>query len=301
MRDATFVLGTQLMLVTATICGCGDSEPAENYALRPDMILFSPMFSAYGGSQTYSLTPYVPVADPATKDSDPVMAATIKWQVDATHAKQDVYADIPGAIKLTTKAAGKTKVSMTATTASGAKIRSESMLNITKASDDQWALGDARYGGGVNIDFTMLGPRNMMAPSMGGGSCGLPFDILSALPKEASCTNCHNTSASAIAVEHTPTQTAGYSDEQLIAIFTQGQKPAGYTFNSFFLKMLPQPDCVYSMFHTWTMDESTKQGIVLKLRSLPPQKQEAIDLAKIVQMFGGMRPPPSGAAGTPSM
>jgi hypothetical protein len=39
------------------------------------------MYSAFGGNQTYSLTPYLPAADPAVKDSDPVMAATIKWQV----------------------------------------------------------------------------------------------------------------------------------------------------------------------------------------------------------------------------
>ena len=101
-------------------------------------------------------------------------------------------------------------------------------------------------------------------------------------------------------MEHTPRQTAGYSDDQLIAIFTQGQKPAGYQFNSVFLKMLPQPDCVYAMFHTWQIDEDTKRGIVLKLRSIPPKKQEAVDLAKLIQMARANMPA-AGAAGAPSM
>ena len=102
-------------------------------------------------------------------------------------------------------------------------------------------------------------------------------------------------------MEHTPTQTAGYADDQLIAIFTAGQKPAGYQFNSPLLKMLPQPDCVYSMFHTWTIDDETKRGIVLKLRSIEPKKQAQLDLAKLIQMGQMARQAAmAGAAGTPA-
>jgi hypothetical protein len=278
----------QTLLLCAAIAGCGGSdEPdAPTGVLRPGLIQFSPMYSAFGGAQTYSLTPYVPSADPASKDSDPVMVSTIKWTVDGAFAKQDPFADLPGGIKLTTKKTGKTTVSLTATTAAGTKVRAESALTIGAASDDDWAKGDMRYSGGMTIDFAaMFRNGAMMMPTASGmGVCGLPFNIMASIPKEASCTNCHNTGANAIAVEHTPTQTAGYSDEQLISIFTQGQKPAGYAFNSVFLKMLPQPDCVYAMFHTWQIDEDTKRGIVLKLRSIEPKKQEAVDFAKLIQM-----------------
>jgi hypothetical protein len=284
------------MLLCAAIAGCGGSDDAKapEGTLRANLIQFTPMHSAFGGAQNYSLTPFVPSADPASKDSDPVMAATIKWNVDGAFAKQDPFAEIPGAIKLTTKKTGTTTVSLTATTASGAKVRGESKLTITPASDEEWAKGDMRYSGGANIDFRAMFGGAMMMPG-GPGVCGLPFNIMAMLPKDASCTNCHNTSASAIAVEHTPTQTAGYSDEQLVSIFTQGQKPAGYQFNSVFLKMLPQPDCVYAMFHTWQIDEETKKGIILKLRSIEPKKQAELDLAKLIQMarmsmMGGAAP-----------
>ena len=285
------------MLLCAAIAGCGGSdEKAPEGTLRQNLIQFSQTaYSAFGGAQNYSLTPFVPSADPASKDSDPVMAATIKWDVDGAFVKQEPFTDIPGAIKLTTKKAGTTKVSLTATTASGAKVRGETQLKITAASDDEWAKGDMRYSGGANIDFRSMFGGAMMMPPAGPGVCGLPFNITAMLPKDASCTNCHNTSSSAIAVEHTPTQTAGYSDEQLISIFSQGQKPAGYQFNSVFLKMLPQPDCIYAMFHTWMIDEETKKGIILKLRSIEPKKQAELDLAKLIQMarmsmMGGAAP-----------
>jgi hypothetical protein len=287
------------LLLCAAIAGCGgsDDDNKPTGTLLP-LIQFTPMYSAFGGSQTYSLTPYVPSADPASKDTDPVMAATIKWTVDGGFAKQEPFADLPGGIKLTTKKTGSTTVSLTATTAAGNKVRAESKLNISAANDEDWQKGDMRYSGGTAIDFAAMFGRGAMggmamAPS-GPGVCGLPFNINAALPKDASCTNCHNTGASAIAVEHTPTQTAGYSDEQLIAIFTQGQKPAGYQFNSVFLKMLPQPDCIYAMFHTWQIDDDTKKGIVLKLRSIEPKKQEQLDIAKLIQMarmnMGGAAP-----------
>ena len=285
------------LLLCAAVAGCGGSdEPATPPGKLLPLIQFNPsMYSAFGGAQSYSVTPYVPTADPASKDVDPVMASTIKWTVDGAFAKQDPFADLPGGIKLTTKKTGSTLVTLTATTASGTKVRAETKLNIAAANDDDWQKGDMRYSGGANIDFAAMfrGAGGMM-PAAGGGVCGLPFNITAALPKDASCTNCHNTAGNAIAVEHTPTQTAGYSDEQLVSIFTQGQKPAGYAFNSPFLKMLPQPDCVYAMFHTWQIDEETKHGIILKLRSIEPKKQEALDLAKLIQMarmnMGGAAP-----------
>jgi hypothetical protein len=58
----------------------------------------------------------------------------------------------------------------------------------------------------------------------------------------------------------------------LLAIFTQGRKPEGYAFNSAALRMQPSPDCLFSMFHMLSVDEDSQDGLVLKLRSLPPGK-----------------------------
>jgi hypothetical protein len=49
-----------------------------------------------------------------------------------------------------------------------------------------------------------------------------------------------------MAVEYAPTQTAKYSDSQLIDIVTTGAKPAGGTFVSPFLSDLPLSDCIFA-------------------------------------------------------
>jgi hypothetical protein len=124
------------------------------------------------------------------------------------------------------------------------------------------------------------------------GPCGLPVSF--AIPTDSSCANCHN-NMSMITVEHTPQQTAGYSDDDLIQIFTMGVKPMGGTFNSPFLKNIPDPNlqaCIYQSFHTWNIADDIKQGVVLKLRSIEPAPQESVD---ITRLFMNMRP--AGAAG----
>ena len=86
---------------------------------------------------------------------------------------------------------------------------------------------------------------------------------------------------SGLTIEHTPTQTAGYSNEQLVNIFTTGAKPAGGTFNSPFLRSAPMPDCIYAAFHTWEMTDDEKKGIIWKLRSIAPKVQEEIDFGRL--------------------
>ena len=135
-------------------------------------------------------------------------------------------------------------------------------------------------------------------------TCGLPVSLGDAIPKTSACGNCHN-NMSGITAEHTPEQTAGYSDDDLIQIFTQGMKPAGYTFTSNILKFVPMPDCVYKTFHTWEIDDATKKGIVWKLRSLKPMNQAPPpDPAALAAMFrmammnnGGMMPAGNSMAG----
>jgi hypothetical protein len=279
------------ILFGAALAACSSSgdDAKSDGMLRENLVAFSPMFSAYDGTHDYQLTPSVPSADPASKDSDPVDGATLKWDIDSAYAKVDPFDAIPGAVMLTTKKAGTTTVKVTATTKGGLKVKGQAMLTISQASDAEWQAGDMRYTGGTAIDFTMLRP---MMSTDGSTTCGFPINIGDQLPKTSACSNCHN-AMNAISVQHTPTQTAGYSNEQLIQIFTQGEKPAGGTFNSPFLKNLPMPDCIYKSFHTWDIDDMTKQGIVWKLRSIPPMKQSEVDFARL----RGMRPAAAAGAG----
>lgn len=278
----------KLLLSAATLVGCSSSADEPTGQLRPNLISFSPMYSAFDGTHEYAVTPSVPSAAENSMDSDPVMAATIKWEIDGAFLKRDEFPELTAASKLTTKKAGKTVVKVTAKTLGGLDVRGEAPLTISEASQAEWDAGEARYNNGMMIPWM----RPAMA-AQGEGICGLPISI--ELPTSAACGNCHN-SMNAISVEHTPTQTAGYSNEDLVNIFTTGAKPAGGTFNSPFLRMAPMPDCIYSEFHTWEMTDDEKKGIVWKLRSITPRVQAEIDFGRLAQMARAAMQANAGAA-----
>ena len=82
-------------------------------------------------------------------------------------------------------------------------------------------------------------------------------------------------------MEHTPQQTGGYSDEELVSIFTMGLKPASAKFHT------PFPETLYMQFHTWEATDDEKQGIVSYLRSLEPKTQGELDFMGLMEAFSG--------------
>jgi hypothetical protein len=110
------------------------------------------------------------------------------------------------------------------------------------------------------------------------------------------CTFCHipdgqpvmgTMDVTRIDVEHTPQQTAGFSDEDLIKIFSEGVKPQGASYRVVNAGgMIPDElaATIYQRFHKWAVDPQVRVGIVAYLRSLTPKAQGFID-------FGGLRPP----------
>jgi hypothetical protein len=275
------------MLLGAVIAGCGSSggdEPAVQ--VRQGLISFSPIYSAWDGTHDYQITPYVPLvgADPAT-GADPIDAASLKWSLNSKYVedkgpflKPDGTPGLPGARLLQTKSAGTAVIEVTGTTLGGTKVKGSTTLNIAAATAAKWQDGEDRYNSDVKVDFTSLFSG---ATAGGMGDCGLPISLKDKIPTEAACTNCHNTMASALSIQHTPTQTGGYSDGDLIQIFTQATKPAGGKFNSPALSRVPTAlaECMYKTFHTWTIADEVKEGIVYKLRSIPPATSD-IDAAR---------------------
>ena len=251
-------------------------------------VIFSPMYSAFGGEHTYQLPVTIDQAALDANGTDPVKVETINWSVDSKMVQTEPFSEIEGGVLLTTKAAGVTQIVATAETKSGRKIKGTSTLEITSATDAEWQLGQARYDNGVQIDF------GTAMPPMGGadGAPPDPMEVLNQIPKDASCGNCHN-NAMGLTVEHTPLQTGGYSDEDLIKIFTMGAKPMGAKFNSPFLKNLPVDvaTTIYESLHMWSIPAEAQQGIVLKLRSITPKVQPDIDLMRLRMM------PPTSASG----
>jgi hypothetical protein len=296
------------IVATAVLCaafaGCSSSDKSGGTGstatvLSSGLIRYAPMYSAYDdGSHDYQLPAFfvgcATDAAPTPPDgtlhgcgagtpinadgSDPLKPETAQWTVDSSAASKDAYSDttLPGSVLLTTKKAGTSKVTVTVSTKSGKKFTQTTTLQVTAATADEWTAGDARYNNNVTINLGML------MPGMG----GVPM-----IPKDASCANCHNNMAGSITVEHTPQQTAGYSDDDLIAIFTTGVKPMGATFNSpflnnAFLKSMPAlQEMIYKSFHTWTIDPDVEKGVVFKLRSIPPMAQPSIDTTRIFMMF----------------
>jgi hypothetical protein len=259
MRD-----GAKLLL-SVVLVGCTShvDEFSPDLSLA-NYILFSPMYSAFDGKHDYAVTPSVPGAAPSDA-ADPILASSIKWHLDGAFVRQDEFPELPAATKLTTKNDGVTIVGMTAKTLSGRAIRSETELIISKANQSEWDAGEARYNNGE------MSPR-MRPQSM----CGLVSGI--ELPETSACSACHNPVNPEITIEHTPTQTAGYSNDDLIQIFTQGAKSyrRGGTYNSPFLRAAPMPDCIYKELHTWEMTDDEKRGIIWKLRSIPPKHHEEL-------------------------
>ena len=259
---------TSSVLLSIMLAACrGSAEEENNASVCFGTIQFAPMYLAFGGSHSYSVTPNIPAADPASGAADPILASKTRWALDDRILEQEAFLEIPGAIKLTTRASGKTSVTAFMTSLHGHPCRWESLLSIGRASDEQWGKGDARYNRGTPGDNASLLKSLALQPTDAGETwCELPSEARSGLSKDAPCEACHEAAAARVS----PTQTAGYSDEQLRAVITEGQRPPGYAFNSAALRMHPRPDCVFAMFHKFAVDEETVEGLVLKLRSLPP-------------------------------
>jgi hypothetical protein len=207
-------------------------------------LIFKPAYSAFDGMNTYK----VPII--AMDITEPVKwTASDPSMVDLTPDAVD-FGDagaIPGrGVMVTTVKPGKVTLTATAGTACG-----QTELTIADGTPALRQVGSDRYNNGVAISFD-------------GG-------------RTPACTNCHGNTANTMFfdVQHTPQQTGGYTDEDLINIFTKGLKPPGSGCRAISCS-------AWNSFHKWDANEEETKGIVLYLRSLEPSPQGPLD-------FGGNR------------
>ena len=226
-------------------------------------IVFSPMYSGYDGQNTYRIPAIVSgVANVMWSASDPSM---VDLEPDADS----------GGVMITTRAAGKVTI-----TAKAGALSGSSELTITQFTPEDRAAGEMRYNNMIPFPMFMFDPDAGMPR---------PQDIM--IPNDLSCKNCHGSGATALDVEHTPQQTGGYSDDQLIGIITMGMKPPGAQFHT------PIPPFLYTMFHTWDATPEEKTGLVAYLRSLAPATQGMLDFGGLINMGRMGMMPPAGTAG----
>lgn len=216
-------------------------------------IVFSPMYSAYDGVHTFQVPAVVNGIDPTATQivwsaADPSMVAL---QPDPT----------TGGVMITMQKSGNTTIYAQAGTLCGA-----APLTITAATPDDWMAGSTRYNDGVTISIRNLFGGGRQSPDAGQTS------------DQYACTNCHGDTATGPYkdVAHTPEQTGGFSDTDLINIFEHGMVPQGGYFDTMILSY-----AMWQSFHKWDPGTAEK-GLVVYLRSLTPAAQNGSS------NFGGM-------------
>ncbi len=228
-------------------------------------------------------------------------------------------------IMLVTQKAGECTVTITDEKGNSGKAK----LTVTKNSPDDVDIGKERYANGIDAFNLPEGGIRLPEggfpglpeggfpeggfPRFGEGGVRFPEGGLGIMRNaNAACTFCHipdgapaaeNMMMGQVDVEHTPQQTAGYSDDDLIAIFTMAKKPAGAPYrvvNGGGLLQDSQAQLIYARFHTWEVAPETQKGIVAYLRSLTPKSQPMVDFGGLLRpggFPGGGRMAGGGAAG----
>ena len=202
-----------------------DPDDVDDGPVGDDLVLlFNPMHSAYDGEHEYK----IPAIVQGVQD--------VEWSARPADSVYLTPDSSFGGVMITTRAAGDVVIIARAGQLSGSAI-----LHITDATPDDWALGEMRYNNDIPFpEFDVPdGGFDLDGGFPDGGFDAGGFEV----PDNLSCRNCHGASAMALDVEHTPQQTGGYSDDELIKIFTIGIKPADAKFHTPFpdvdLRALP--------------------------------------------------------------
>jgi hypothetical protein len=248
-------------------------------------ITFSPMYTSFitdSTMHTFSLPAVVNNGAQVTwSSSDPSMVALAPDST--TGGVMITVLDLPDG-------GGPGTVNIVATASDG--TCGTSTLTITPAAETDWAIGNARYNDGNSVRFVFVRPDGG-APDggRGGGRGGLQFGVAdaSSTPDAGpACTNCHGLNANGPFkdVAHTPEQTAGFSDQELLGIILTGTVPDGGYFDPNVLipnaSGNPQLEALayaqWHMFHHWTDIDPVTQGpgIIAYLRSLAPTAQNGM-------------------------
>jgi hypothetical protein len=223
-------------------------------------IVFQPSYSANDGQNHYKVPAVVSGIEPS------LIVWTTSDDTKVSHTRDDSF----GGEMFETKAPGEVTIF-----AAAGNLCGHSVLRITPATVAQWQLGSSRYNNGV------VATRGSTRPDSSTG-------------KNVACTNCHGATGTLGTVEHTPMQTAGFSDSDLKDIFLRGKTPSG---------ALAQPIsnltyAQWSAFHTWEVtDDNEATGLVFYLRSLTPASTGNADFGGAFGPGGrgdGGRPPRDG-------
>jgi hypothetical protein len=237
-------------------------------------VVFDPMYSAFISSSsqhTFTLPAIV----------SGVSQASVKWSASDPTAVGFADDMTTGGTLITVLKAG-----MFTIAANAGSLCGSAPLNVTQSTDGDWTTGNSRYNNGVTLVLPTMPPMGgFMIPAPTDPS---PFEPTDGGPGPA-CTNCHGPTATMSifkGIEHTPEQTAGFSDQELIDIVVNGIIPDGGYYDTTII-----PYRFWQIFHKWRdITPDQQKGIVTYLRSLTPAPQTGkFDFGGI--MPGGGPPP----------
>jgi hypothetical protein len=234
-------------------------------------LIYPSAFTAFDGEHTFSVPFYVDGAtvELAGWSAIPSSAVTFVDDPELGGVLVTVVEDVP---EITIAARSDT-------------IGGVALLNVTSATPAQWTTGEARYNNGIDFELPMIDPA-MFAQLLLDPNWMPPRP-----PGDIACNNCHSLGAKYFEVQHTPTQAARFSDDQLRTILTMGMKPDGVGF-----RVLPEmlfgmmASELYSEFHTWESNEEEITGLIVYMRSLTPQGQGDILLPDGTYVAPGTMP-----------
>jgi hypothetical protein len=235
-------------------------------------IAFNPMYSAFiPGSTTHTFL--VPAVVKGVSGANVVWSASdstaVGFQADPKTGGTTITILKPGSVQINAQI--------------GTDLCGSAPLTVTSETEDDWTAGNARYNNNVGLINPYAnrdggaGDGGMpQGPPPGGFMVPSPSDPSPLEPADGgpgpACTNCHGLTATTgffRGVEHTPEQTAGFSDQELTDIVVNGIIPDGGYYDNTIL-----PYMYWQFFHKWRdMSPTEQKGIVVYLRSLTPAPQ----------------------------
>lgn len=234
-------------------------------------IIFPTMYSAFDGQHTFQVPAHV----------DGATIALSAWKaIPADSVSFDPDPDVEGGVLITVMK-GEPQITIAA---NDGAIGGTAALFITTGTPQQWEAGRMRYSNGVDfelpgfedVDFSKVLDPNWTPPPP---------------PGDLACNNCHTTGAKYFEIQHSPTQAARFSDDDLKKILTMGTKPEGVGFRLLpaMLGSLTDKE-LYMQFHKWQASDEELKGLIMYMRSLTPTGQGDIRLPDGTYVEPGQMP-----------
>jgi hypothetical protein len=249
------ILGLQLC-AGAAFLACGEDDPApKGETVNPANPDDKAPNDTVVGTLTFVYSQYYSGFVEGKESTVPVLLKDAKLRTnpttwDSTNKDVATVTSTPEGALVTVKKEGETKITAKQGDDSGAV-----KLTVTKYSAEEHAAGEARFS------------KSVLAINAPAGQALNPILLASPMGRnpDGACNTCHTSQAKLFKIENGPLQTSGYTEEEIIQIFTEGEKPDGARTQS------DIPPFLWGMFHAWNVTEGEKKGLVAYLRTQQPR------------------------------